>query len=346
VIVVGNHLKSKGSACDDNVSPVGPDPDALDGQGNCNLTRTAAAAQLVSWLAGNPTGTGDADILIMGDLNSYAKEDPITTLVNGGYTNLIADRLGPQAYSYVFDGQWGYLDHALGSASVLPQVVSVSEWHINADEPNVLDYNTNFKSAGQIASLYAADAYRTSDHDPVVVGLNLATDTDGDGLTDEIEALIGSSPTDADSDDDAISDGNEDLNHNGVVDSGETSPTDSDSDNDGLQDGTEIGVTSGVPDPDGNGPLLGTNTGVFIPDANPLTTTLPLDSDTDNDGAQDGVEDANHNGALDVGEYDPNSASSVPPSGAARQVPAIPPWMLAPALLLIATIARRGRRSV
>jgi hypothetical protein len=49
----------------------------------------------------------------------------------------------------------------------------VSEWHINADEPSVLDYNTNFKSAGQITSLYTADAYRTSDHDPVIVGLNL-----------------------------------------------------------------------------------------------------------------------------------------------------------------------------
>ena len=37
--VAVNHLKSKGSACAD----IG-DPDAGDGQGNCNLTRTAAAA--------------------------------------------------------------------------------------------------------------------------------------------------------------------------------------------------------------------------------------------------------------------------------------------------------------
>lgn len=47
VVVVGNHLKSKGSSCADNISPVGPDPDVGDGQGECNLTRTAAAEQLV-----------------------------------------------------------------------------------------------------------------------------------------------------------------------------------------------------------------------------------------------------------------------------------------------------------
>jgi predicted extracellular nuclease len=173
VVVVGNHLKSKGSGCDDNVSPVGPDPDENDGQGNCNLTRTAAAQQLVTWLAGNPTATGETRILILGDLNAYAEEDPVVALQNGGYTNLISSRIGVDAYSYVFDGQWGYLDHALASSSLVGQVGGIVEWHINADEPNALDYNTDFKSAGQVASLYAADPFRASDHDPVVVGLNL-----------------------------------------------------------------------------------------------------------------------------------------------------------------------------
>ena len=63
-----------------------------------------------------------------------------------GFTNLIADRLGADAYSYVFDGQWGYLDYALGSQSIRSQVTGVSEYHINADEPSVLDYNTDFKT--------------------------------------------------------------------------------------------------------------------------------------------------------------------------------------------------------
>lgn len=170
--VVVNHLKSKGSACDGNISPVGSDPDQFDGQGNCNLTRTAAASELADWLAKDPTASGDPDVLIIGDLNAYAMEDPVSVLKNRSYTNLIESLVGSGAYSYVFDGQWGYLDHALGSPSLVAQVSGVSEWHINADEPGVLDYNTNFKSDGQIASLYAADSYRSSDHDPVVVGLD------------------------------------------------------------------------------------------------------------------------------------------------------------------------------
>lgn len=171
--VVVNHLKSKGSSCSDNISPVGPDPDTGDGQGNCNLTRTAAAQELVNWLAGNPTGVADPDVLIIGDLNSYAMENPITTIKNAGYTDLLQQLLGSSTYSYVFDGQWGYLDHALASASLVPQVTGITEWHINADEPPILDYNTNFKSVNQQQSLYAANAYRSSDHDPVLVGLAL-----------------------------------------------------------------------------------------------------------------------------------------------------------------------------
>jgi hypothetical protein len=73
----------------------------------------------------------------------------------------------------VFDAQWGYLDHALGNAAVVPHVTGVAEWHVNADEPSVLDYNRNFKSAGQLVSLYAPDRFRMSDHDPVAVGLDL-----------------------------------------------------------------------------------------------------------------------------------------------------------------------------
>ena len=140
--VVVNHLKSKGSDC----NAVG-DPDTGDGQGNCNVTRTNAATALANWLETDPTGSGDPDFLIIGDLNSYAKEDPIKALEADGYTNLTASFHGPEAYSYVFDGQSGYLDHALANAALAPQVTGVTEWHINADEPIALDYNTNFKSA-------------------------------------------------------------------------------------------------------------------------------------------------------------------------------------------------------
>jgi predicted extracellular nuclease len=190
--VVVNHLKSKGSDCDD----VG-DPDLRDGQGNCSQTRRAAAEALVDWLATDPTGSGDPDYLIMGDLNSYAREDTITELEAGAddesdtaddFTNLIALLQGPFAYSYTFDGQAGYLDHALANASLLGQVTGAADWHINSDEPDVLDYDTSFKPPAQEA-LYEANAYRTSDHDPVVVGLvpNAAPSANANGPYSVVE---------------------------------------------------------------------------------------------------------------------------------------------------------------
>lgn len=174
--VAVNHFKSKGSACDD----IG-DFDAGDGQGNCNGTRTLAAQALVDWLATDPTGSGDADFLIIGDLNSYAMEDPIDAVKAGpddipgtadDYTNLINHFQGKYAYSYVFDGQFGYLDYALANASMFRQVTGAADWHINSDEPDVLDYDTSFKPPSQDA-LYEPNASRSSDHDPVIIGLEL-----------------------------------------------------------------------------------------------------------------------------------------------------------------------------
>lgn len=159
--VAVNHLKSKGSSCAD----IG-DPDTGDGQGNCNLTRTAAAQALAGWQAGDPTGSGDPDFLILGDLNAYAMEDPVTAIQEAGYINLVETYVGTQAYSYVFEGQSGYLDHALASGALARQVVGVQEWHTNADEPSALDYN-NYNQP----LLYHPDAFRASDHDPVVVTL-------------------------------------------------------------------------------------------------------------------------------------------------------------------------------
>jgi hypothetical protein len=164
--VVVNHLKSKGSAC-------AGDPDTGDGQGNCNVTRTEAAEALVDWLASDPTGSGDRDVLVIGDLNAYAKEDPIDVFVAAGYTNLIEAFGGAGAYSYVFQGQSGYLDHALASPTLAAQVAGAADWHINADEPPVLDYNVEFKSANHVDTLFAPTPYRSSDHDPVLVGLDL-----------------------------------------------------------------------------------------------------------------------------------------------------------------------------
>ena len=128
---------------------------------------------LMAWLATDPTGSGDPDFLIIGDMNSYAKEDPIIVITNAGYTNLVNSFIGINAYSFVFGGQSGYLDHSLSSPRLTSQVTGVTEWHINADEPVVLDYNVEFKTANQINIFYNSGPYRASDHDPVVVGINL-----------------------------------------------------------------------------------------------------------------------------------------------------------------------------
>jgi predicted extracellular nuclease len=159
-----NHLKSKGSACKG-------DPDTGDGQGNCNLTRTAAAAAIVDFLASDPTGTDEPDHLVIGDLNSYDMEDPIDVLVGAGYTDQVKVDGGEFAYGYVFDGMAGYLDHALSNASLSSQVTGAREWHINADEPDILDYNLDF---GRSEDYFTDDAVRGSDHDAVLVGLELA----------------------------------------------------------------------------------------------------------------------------------------------------------------------------
>jgi hypothetical protein len=190
--VVVNHFKSKGSACD---VPANPgelvDPDALDGQGNCNLTRSSMANALKDWLAADPTRSGDPDFLIIGDLNAYAREDPIRALEAAGYTNLIRRDNGDGAYSYVFQGQSGYLDHALATASLRRQVTGVTEWHINADEPVVLDYNTEFKTPGQLSSFYSPEPYRSSDHDPLLIGLNLLCgDLNDDNRVDALDRAL------------------------------------------------------------------------------------------------------------------------------------------------------------
>jgi predicted extracellular nuclease len=171
VTVVVNHLKSKGSDCDD----LG-DPDIGDGQGNCNQTRTAAAQALVDWLASDPTASNDPDVLIIGDMNAYAKEDPIAVFTDNNYTNLIDIFTGPDTYSYIFYGQAGYLDHALGNKTLTAQVTGAAEWRINCDEPRVLDYNTEYKSGTQLIDLYADTAFRASDHDPVIIGLELTSE--------------------------------------------------------------------------------------------------------------------------------------------------------------------------
>ncbi len=197
--VVVNHLKSKGSSCGAG------DDDATSGQGNCNLTRTLAAIEEANWLATDPTSTGATNILILGDLNAYAQEDPIMALTAAGYVDLLKV-VNPNGYSYLFDGQLGTLDYAMANADLLPAVTGVTAWHINADEVNLLDYNDTVQDASEASfeakpdslPLFVADPYRSSDHDPIIVGLDFSItaapdyDLDNDGCVGrtDVRALI------------------------------------------------------------------------------------------------------------------------------------------------------------
>jgi len=193
VTVVVNHFKSKGGC--GNAS--GDDKDQNDGQACFNAKRVAQSAALVEWLANDAELSNQTSVLIMGDLNAYAQEDPITAITASGYTNLISHFNGDDAYSYSYGGEAGYLDHALASADLMTKVISTTVWHINSDEPRVLDYNVENKTAQQQSEYYAADAYRMSDHDPVIISFDFTPasiqgdfDDDGDVDINDVRGLM------------------------------------------------------------------------------------------------------------------------------------------------------------
>ena len=130
------------------------------------------------------TAANEPDVLLLGDYNAYARETPITTLTSAGYVDLLAALGGPQAYSYLFDGQLGHLDYTLASATLAPQVRGVAPWHINADELPQFDYNDDVRDTGEAAYeeepngalltpprtlVKPQSPFRASDHDPVPV---------------------------------------------------------------------------------------------------------------------------------------------------------------------------------
>jgi hypothetical protein len=173
-----NHFTSKGCSASDT----GIDADAGDGQGCDNGQRQLQANRLLVFIQARKTASGDPDVLSMGDYNAYAEEDPMFILeqdsgdtLADGSGGLVSEskRFVPQAerYSFQFDEAFGELDHALATKSMNNQVSGTIIWHINADEPTVIDYNTEFKTQ----DLYAPTPYRSADHDPLLVGLSLTS---------------------------------------------------------------------------------------------------------------------------------------------------------------------------
>ncbi len=187
LVYIVNHFTSK--AC--SASDTGQDADQGDGEGCDSLQRTLQAQALLDFVEERQNTTGEARVLVQGDLNAYGEEDPIFELEDdtadrladgpGGLIDL-AQKFLPTTnrYSYQFDEQSGYLDHALASKELEKYISGTTIWHINADEPTVLDYNVEFKSTGQQA-INVGTPYRSSDHDPIVVGINLLLPTAADG---------------------------------------------------------------------------------------------------------------------------------------------------------------------
>ena len=155
--VVANHFKSKGCS-----EAEGADRDQGDGQGCWNALRLDSARRLDAWLKSDPTGSGGR-IVIVGDFNSYAMEDPLRYLRDAGWQDAFAVAGVQRPYSYVYEGRAGRLDHALLSPALAQSLRGAAEWHSNADEPRSLGY----------AQGNAPGPWRSSDHDPMLLGFDL-----------------------------------------------------------------------------------------------------------------------------------------------------------------------------
>jgi 5'-nucleotidase len=164
VFVAVNHLKSKGSA-----GPWPGDGDKGDGQGSSNESRVRQATALRDWVA-SVTTAGEA-VALIGDFNAYTHEDPLQVLYDAGYTDALSTlKSGDSTYS--FDGLSGSLDHVLLNAPAKARATGADAWNINAEESIALEYS-RYNYHGSL--YYTPDAYRSSDHDPVVVGLSDGT---------------------------------------------------------------------------------------------------------------------------------------------------------------------------
>ncbi|QDE32803.1 extracellular exonuclease ExeM [Shewanella polaris] len=194
--VVVNHLKSKGSGCIEEWADFNEDSEPADMQGKCNAFRVSAAKVL-----GDSLKDVDGDLLVIGDLNAYGKEDPVAVLtdydasttdhvirtaswttLNGkvyeregsvidkgyGLINLNTQAHGATTYSYSYSGELGNLDHALANASLAAKLVDIDDWHINSVESNLFEYGSKY--TGDLVK--SENAFSASDHDPVIIALS------------------------------------------------------------------------------------------------------------------------------------------------------------------------------
>jgi uncharacterized protein len=159
--VVANHFKSKSNT----TPPQAGNDNADTGQGAFNGDRTRQAESLVAFTEELRESTDDEDVVLMGDFNAYTQEDPMVEFYDAGYDDL-GSLLDEGRYSYVFDDMSGSLDHAISTPALTEKVTGVAHWNINSVESFAYQYTGS-------ATLYAPDQYRSSDHDPLVLGIDL-----------------------------------------------------------------------------------------------------------------------------------------------------------------------------
>jgi len=219
--VAVNHFKSKGSTCWEEWDGVdfgdattwSEDAPDTDLQGACENLRVSAAVQL-----GEALEDIGGDRIIVGDLNAYGKEDPLLVLTENptnktltsardsfigskpqfntsgspenitktyGYKSAVSlkdDERGQFSWSYSFNDDIGSLDHILITPSLTTRLVDAVDWHINAAESSLYDYNDEFKGAtGTDNVFYAADPFRSSDHDSAIMALSYQYAEVGEG---------------------------------------------------------------------------------------------------------------------------------------------------------------------
>ncbi|MFJ4173533.1 ExeM/NucH family extracellular endonuclease [Microbacterium sp. NPDC089696] len=156
VSVVANHFKSKSP-------PEGAGVEPADGQGFFNADRVAQANSLKDFTATIEEETGSSDILLIGDFNAYAKEDPIDVFTSAGWSD-VAPEKAPGQHTYTFDGELGSLDHVLASPSLAASITGAGVWSINSPEWSDRGYAFGATEAGT--------PFRSSDHDPIIVGVS------------------------------------------------------------------------------------------------------------------------------------------------------------------------------
>lgn len=157
MLVVVNHFKSKSTGS----GATGDNADT--GQGAFNGDRVRQARALLDWLPDlQDEARTDATALI-GDFNSYTREDPLRLLDDAGYRNAAPDN----QYTYTFSGLSGSLDHILLNADARRRLTRADVWNINAGQSQALEYS-QYKTT--TVNYYKTNALRSSDHDPVIAG--------------------------------------------------------------------------------------------------------------------------------------------------------------------------------